>query len=297
MSWLDELDLDPEADPVSMGVRALGDRPWLVADERRHDELALKASLCRSRHAEVFAAEPQAWQAGLRTAELVQEAGFDLVADTELNPLDPADQVTDTELNPLDPADQVSDAELHPLDRAGRSVQEDLCLMERRSTGWHLAAASLCFPSRWRLAAKMGRHVTDVHGPVTGYDRRLAARVDTFFDRLGPAPAWRRNWFVHPDDALFQPDRPPGGDPVIAADRALTTLVVRSERQTLRLLAPLDGWILFTIRVQQATLATLVADPDRAERFRHLLATGPSEVLAHRGLGPAQVTEIQAALR
>ncbi len=268
-SWLDELDLDPEADPVSMGVRALGDRPWLVVDERREAELALKASLCADRHLEVFAAEAQAWTAAIRTAELIEAAGVELVDGTGL----------------------------HPLDRAGRSVQEDLCLMDRRPSGWHLSAASLCFPSRWRLADKLGRHVTEVHGPVTGYERRLAARVDTFFDRLGEAPAWRRNWFVHPDPSLFQPDRPAGGDPVIPATRALDDLIIRSERQTLRLLTPPGGWILFTIRVQQAPLAELVSTPHRADRFRHLLATAPSDVLAHRGLGLLQVSEVQAALR
>ena len=143
----------------------------------------------------------------------------------------------------------------------------------------------------------MGRHVTDVHGPVTGYEQRLANRVDRFFDRLTEAPVWRRNWFVHPDAALFQPDRPPGGDPVIGAPEALTSLVIRSERQTLRRLTPLDDWILFTIRVQQATLGQLIASPDRADRFRHLLATAPSATLAHRGLGTDQVIEIQTALR
>lgn len=268
-SWLDELDLDPHAEPVSMGVRALGERPWLVRDESWADELALKAALCRDRHDEVFAAEPSALSAAEATLALLVDAGVALV----------------------------DDADLHPLDRAGRSVQEDLCVMERRETGWHLTAASLCFPSRWRLGAKIGCHVTEVHGPVTGYEERLAARVDTFFDRLTASPVWRRNWFVHPDAALFQPDRPEGGDPVVAAADALDTLVVRSERQTLRRLDPADDGILFTIRVQQATVRDLLERSERAEAFRRLLASAPSETLAHRGMRPEQVLELQAALR
>ncbi|MFT4597393.1 MAG: hypothetical protein ACI9TF_001642, partial [Paracrocinitomix sp.] len=43
ISWFDELVLDPGAHPVAMGTRALGDRPWLVADDRRDAELAIKA--------------------------------------------------------------------------------------------------------------------------------------------------------------------------------------------------------------------------------------------------------------
>ncbi|MEM7286693.1 MAG: DUF3445 domain-containing protein [Actinomycetota bacterium] len=268
-SWLDELDLDPHAEPVSMGVRTLADRPWLVRDERAGEELRLKERLCSERHEEVFAAESSA----LGPSEVVHA----LLVDHGVAVVDVAD--------------------LHPLDRAGRSVQEDLCVMQRRSHGWYLTAASLCFPSRWRLRDKIGRHVTEVHGPVHGYDQRLASKVDTFFDRLSASPVWRRNWFVHPDASLFQPDRPAEGDPVIRADQAIDMLVVRSERQTLRRLDPVDDAILFTIRVQQATLRELLVNRERGERFRRLLASAPSETLAHRGMRPEQVLEIQEALR
>lgn len=267
--WLDELDLDPHAEPISMGVRALGDRPWLVADDNRADELRLKHALCAARHHEVFAAEESALKASKVVLELVAAADVELVAA----------------------------GDLHPLDRAGRSVQEDLCILERRAPGWHLTAASLCFPSRWRLHTKMGRHVTEVHGPVTSYEARLAPRVDMFFDRLTAAPAWRRNWFVHPDASLFQPDRPAEGDPIVGSADALDGLVVRSERQTLRRLDPVEDAILFTIRVQQAPLRELVAPTERRGDFRRLLASAPSSTLAHRGMRPEQVLEIQGALR
>lgn len=268
-SWLDELDLDPHAEPVSMGVRALGDRPWLVRDEHWQAELELKATLCRERHDEVFAAEASALPASEAASRLIAATGVDLVGDDQL----------------------------HPLDRAGRSVQEDLCVMERTERGWVLTAASLCFPSRWRLHTKMGRHITDVHGPVAGYADRLAAKVDTFFDRLTASPVWRRNWFVHPDASLFQPDRPVDGDPVVDAATALDELVIRSERQTLRRLDPVDDAILFTIRVQQAPVRALLGDGDRGDAFRRLLASAPSQTLAHRGMPAAQVLELQQALR
>lgn len=268
-SWLDELDLDPHAEPVSMGVRSLGDRPWLVADDQRDEELRVKEALCDERHDEVFAAEASAQAACREVVELLAAAGVELVAGDGL----------------------------HPLDRAGRSVQEDLCVLERRAGGWHLTAASLCFPSRWRLHTKMGRHITEVHGPVSGYEERIASRVDTLLDRLTASPVWRRNWFVHPDAALFQPDRPDGGDPVISAETALDALVVRSERQTLRRLDPVEDAVLFTIRIQQASVRTLVTPAERRDAVRHLLATAPSEILAHRGMRPEQVLEIQRALR
>ena len=192
-----------------MGTRALGERPWLVRDERHSDELALKATLCRTRHGEVFAAERGTEPAATEVGGLIEADGARLLEGSGL----------------------------HPLDQAGRSVQEDLCLMERRASGWHLAAASLCFPARWRLADKIGRHVTEVHAPVAGYEMQLSARVDRLFDRLTSRPVWRRNWFVHANADLFQPDRP-AVEPIVAHAEVGTGLVVRSERQTLRVLLP-----------------------------------------------------------
>src|SRR3546814_12081030 len=61
-----------------------------------------------------------------------------------------------------------------PLDLAGRLVQEDLCLMTAEGGAWRLAAASLCFPSRWRLADQLGRPMAAIHDPVPGFNDRLA---------------------------------------------------------------------------------------------------------------------------
>ncbi|MEM9034733.1 MAG: DUF3445 domain-containing protein [Actinomycetota bacterium] len=263
MTWLDELDLRPDAGWLALGTRALGGRPWLVTDDRAAVELELKARLRRDQPGEVFAAEPGTESAGDEVRRLV-----------------------------LGPDAAPIDGDPHPLDDAGSRVQEDLCLMRRRADGWYLAAGSVCFPSRWRLRDKLGRHVTAVHGPVDGYAEGLAARVDRLFDRLGERPVLRRNWFVHPDPALFQPDRPVGGDPVVVGAEALDELHCRSERQTLRRL-PESGMILFTIRIQQAPLRELVADPARRAAFAHLLAEGPVADLSHRGLSPAQVVELR----
>ncbi len=108
------------------------------------------------------------------------------------------------------PASRSSPADLHPLDAAGRLVQEDLCLMVLRDGAPHLDAASLCFPSYWRLADKLGRPMADVHGPVAHYADELAAKVDTFLQRLRPErPVWRRNWSIHDDPTYFLPDPTP----------------------------------------------------------------------------------------
>lgn len=165
--------------------------------------------------------------------------------------------------------------------------------MRRRPDGWYLEAASLCFPAQWRLADKIDRHVTEVHGPVPGYEDRLASRVDSLFDRLGESPVWRRNWFFHTDAALYQPD-PPDPERLVPAARALTDVVLRSERQTLRLVMP--GWILFTIRTQQAPIGEAVADPARRSRLVGYLEAAPEHELDRHDLSVAQRDEILAAL-
>jgi hypothetical protein len=267
-AWHEEIDCAPDTAPVSMGTRSLGDRPWLIHDDNADEELSLKAHLCTERPDEVLAVDEANRAPAAAVSKLIAATGHPLV---DL-------------------------ADLHPLDRAGRSVQEDLCLMHRRPTGWHFDAASVCFPSRWRLADKIGLHVAAVHGPVQGYERGLAERVNHLFDRLGEAPVWRRNWFVHPNPALFQPDRPTSGDPFVAADKALSGLYLRSERQTLRRLPGFDGWILFTIRIQQSSLGQFVEDPDRATSFARYLDAAPEAALTHRGMSPDQVAAVRQAL-
>ncbi len=197
-SWFDEIDLDPDGAWLRMGTRSLGDRPWLIVDDRRDDELALKHRLLAERHDEVFAAAPDAGQASVEVHGLLVDA---------------LDQVGVLLLPDSDGVPR------HPLDRSGRLVQEDLCLLRPTDGRWVLAAASLCFPSRWRLADKLERPLLAVHGPVAGYGQSLGDRVDSLLARLGEGIVWRRNWFVHPDGALFQPRRPPGGDPVVVGDR------------------------------------------------------------------------------
>ena len=185
------------------------------------------------------------------------------------------------------------EGEMHPLDRAGLSVQEDLCLMNRTSEGWILKAASLCFPSRWQLREKIGKDISQIHGPVEGYEEHLSKKVNGFFDRLGKEPVWRRNWFIHPDNSLYQPQRPPNGDPIIGFSEIGEKLFVRSERQTLQLL-DIPGWILFTIRVQRTPLKNLLLK--RKEEFQKWIYEAPESHHDHKGLVVEQVSEIKKAL-
>lgn len=262
-AWFDELDLDPASSWRRMGTRALAGRPWLLSDERRAEELAPKAELLDTRRDDVLATTAASEPAAADLRGLVQAEGV---------------------MTPVLPDD---------LEAAARAVQEDLCLLRRHADGWHLDAACVCFPSRWRLADKIGRPLVDVHAPTPGYREHLDGRATSLLDRLGPSPVLRRNWFVHPDPSLFQPVESPA-DPIVPAGETASGLHLRSERQTLRALP--SGWVLFTIRVQQDPLGVALADPDRRDRFVTYLRDASPDDLAHRGMAPAQVDQVLHAL-
>ena len=165
---------------------------------------------------------------------------------------------------------------------AGRLVVEDICLLTPAPCPL-LAAAVLCFPSRWRLADKIGQPLSAIHGPVPDYARALSGPVDRFLGLLKPGRlVARMNWSIHDDPALFQPeaDHP---------HRAITTanagamLTLRIERQTLSRL-PQTGAIMFTIRTYQHRLSAVAAVPGAAASLLGALAGLPDAVASYKGI-------------
>jgi hypothetical protein len=239
VDWLGEL-----GDTVVMGTRAL-DGALFVRDDDFDRDLATKAGLLAQRHDEVFGA-----------------------LDT------PAVLAASREVLALTGGDDAGD--LHPLDAAGRRVQEDLCLLVLRDGAPHLDAASLCFPSYWRLADKLGQPLADVHGPVPHYGDQLAGKVDGFLTRLRGA-VWRRNWSIHDDPTYFAPVPTPPRPGLRVPD----DLYLRSERQVLRRLDT-PGVVLFTIRTQQVPLAALADRPEVAHALARVIDGWSPELVAYK---------------
>jgi hypothetical protein len=249
--WLDELPTAPGPPWLAMATRGVEADAWLLRDDDHDRDLALKAQLLDERPREVFAA--------LDTEEVAQGSAEVLTLVAAASGGRP-------------------DRSLHPLDAAGRLVQEDLCLLVLRDGAPHLDAASLCFPSYWRLADKLGLPLAAVHDPVAHYAEELSAKVDRFLQRLRPdRPVVRRNWSIHDDPTYFLPDPTPAR-PVDPPDG----LWLRSERQTLRRLATVPA-VLFTIRTQQAPLAALQGRPDVAHRIAAAIAAWSPELVAYKG--------------
>ena len=185
--------------------------------------------------------------------------------------------------------DQADDAALRG---AAQLVPEDLCLLQADESGsYRLRAAALCFPTRWRLADKLGQPLLDIHAAVPGYAREIGAAADRVLRSLDAArPLWRHNWSLLDSPVLHQPAR-------IELQRALepadfgARLWMRCERQTLRRL-PQSGAVLFTIRIRQCTLDALCQQSGAAERLLSQLQTMPAALRAYKGLD-----QIDAPLR
>jgi dimethylamine monooxygenase subunit A len=255
-----------------MGLHPLDLDTWLVVDDRYEAELALKAQLLAERHHEVFDARTGSEAAGQEVLELVR-AWLTTHGGSDLPPPEPVPQPRRRDQH--NGTGSRGGIELHPLDEAGRLVQEDLCVMvaSPESGTYLLEAASLCFPSHWRLAEKMGCSLAAIHSPVTHYDHELEARVDHFFDRLRPErPMRRRNLSIHNHDQLFRPEPHESPRSFAPDPSGLDQVWLRSERQTLVRL-PRTGAVLFTIKSQQCPASTLAARPDIAHALARKYAS------------------------
>jgi len=269
---------------LTMGLGPLDLHDWIEPDEHLVADLQEKDRLLRERYDDVFAVQPEAAPSSSELLALLVKYLPARFPHLYRRTGDRIDNLATGQHWGL-----ASDA-LHPLDLAGRLVQEDLCLMRRvpSETVYRLVGASLCFPTRWRLAQKMGQSVRDIHAPVPGYDTQLASTMDRFFDRLKTTrPVWRLNWSLMDDPTLFQPTGHGRHEPQMDIDEnnAGEKLWLRMERQTLRRL-PRTGDILFTIRIHTHSLQHLARRPERAAHLAAAIRTLPPDMQRYKSLPP-----------
>lgn len=226
---------------LTMGLRPLSLDTWLDSDPA-HPQRKARDQLLAERRDEVYASLDGHQDASAAVAVAV------------------ADQLG-VQLPPDHP----------PLVAAAGLVRDDICVLAPVEGRWLLVSAVVCFPSRWRLADKMGRDVLAIHDPVPGYREQLGQPTVTVFDR--PAPRWRLNWTLLEDPELFQPEAPTS-----RAGPPDETWFLRVERQCV---VPVAGVIAFTIRTDVVRVADLDA-PKRAAILQAAAST-PADVAAYRG--------------
>lgn len=228
---------------LTMGLRPLDMSTWLDADAD-HPQMAERRRLLDAHRDEVFGEV-----SGHETASLVL-----------------AQAVADHVGQRLPGAD-------HPLIEAASLVRDDLCVLTDVDGAWVLTAAVVCFPSRWRLADKLGRDVVGIHDPVPRYRHELGTPTTRVFATA--RPRWRVNWTLLDDPALFQP-----GAPSSATHSPGPRSFLRVERQCL---VPLRGAVAFTIRTDVIRVSALPVD--RAEAVLASARTTPPDLRAYRGWG------------
>jgi hypothetical protein len=274
------LPFEPGAYRMAMDLVTVPETAWFEFDARYDAEMAEKRRLLASGHADVFAAMPASDAARAETLELIAAAlvthhpdWFSRDGVTLHNHL--TDEAWDT-------------GSTDPLELAGLLVQEDLCLIQNRHDGPVFTAASLCFPSRWRLLDKIGKPLTAVHGPVPLYADRLARPVDRFMRHMRSGHIVSRlNWSLLDDPALFQP----GGkwrietSADITPENAGNRVFLRVERQTLRRL-PVTEAVLFGIRVHVYSLAQVIDRRERASALAEAIHALPDEIQRYKSLLP-----------
>jgi hypothetical protein len=243
---------------LQMGLRRLEPNAWLELDhplmELQREE---KATLMGERPSELFIARPDASDASTELLAEVMAAFVDGGFDPPLP----------------DPA-------LHPLDAAARLVREDFVVHTLVDERLIVSAGSVCFPTRWLLAEKIGHPLDVVHGPVPGYERDLARRVDTFIGRLASGPGvWRRNWSIMPTNRLCLP----GYHDNLPLGTRPEEMWLRTERQTLRRL-PTTGAVIFTIGIDVEPLHTVAADATNSVALAETIENLAPEFLAYKGL-------------
>ena len=267
---------------LTLGIKAIPTAEWIEVDRHFHAQVAEKRRLLAERPDEVFGALPDSGESQAECLETVLDhlvehrPGLIEVRDTTVRLPAMGDRY-----------DRRAFAD-RPLDLAGRLVQEDLCLMAPAEGTWRLIAATLCFPSRWRLADKLGQPMAAIHAPVPGFNERLARPVDRFFERIGPGQVFMRlNWSVIDDPTLFQPTGHGRAavNPAITAANAGEKVWLRIERQTFVLL-PDTGTLVFGIKTVVDPLSALTGRPELAAALLGTLDGMPDDMRRYKSMAP-----------
>lgn len=173
------------------------------------------------------------------------------------------------------------------LIRLGSVWEPDIIWMHPRGDGIHrLIGGVLCFPSSWALHDKLGRPMSEVHGPVPDLNPTIGRSIDTFLARQVPGVVWlRENWGLSRDAELNH--HPSRSFRRLDATVTVDEVWVRLEHQLL-LKLPISGSVLFGIRVELIPLTDVVAHPLAAARLARLIATLAPAAAAYKEIAAAK---------
>ena len=175
---------DGSAQPFTIGLQQLDLKDWIEIDDNLLAYLAEKERLFALYGDRIFVEETGNRRCPKGSAGAPQPP----ISSSTILRSTPATARTSTlpdGTNPYRSAKRISPPCIAPP----VSFRKTLCLMRKdEQRGWHLAAASLSFPSSWTLLEKFGRSMDDIHAPVPdfGAGTRNAGLITRMFDNLRP---------------------------------------------------------------------------------------------------------------
>ena len=260
---------------LNFGVQAVSsDQPIIVVTDEYEAETELKTFLSDQRRDCCWAALPESIEAQ------VEAVGF---LKTRCSPSHPLASFGSTQQGAV--GIKRSDSVLL---MASRVVQEDLVILRHDvEAGFPVIAGSVCFPSGWSIADKLGQSQGCVHAAVPGFDQELLSPSLRLFERLKTGRSvCRHNWSVRALGRLAQFSQ--DAAEVLARSQQVTVKTAadcffRVEYQTLSRL-PETRSILFTIHTFQRTLKELTCAEKR--RLARVMLTCPESSLRYKGIWP-----------
>lgn len=164
----------------------------------------------------------------------------------------------------------------------GRVWEPDFVLLSLGDRGPVVEGGAVCFPTSWSLREKLGRTLTETHGPVVRLNAELESRIATALGKLPPGGAWERdNWGL-----VRTPER--NRHPILNRPRldVATTpdeVWLRVEHQLLFKL-PQTGGILFGIRIAHVPFCELLGDPSACAGLHQALTSMADDAAEYKGL-------------
>ena len=182
-------------------------------------------------------------------------------------------------------------ADAHAL---AEGMQEDFVVLhDEPGDGFRARFLSVCFPSNWNPAEKLGLDFMAIHAPVADNALLLAGARGIVDMAFRQAPMLRHVWLLTPNGDLAQnpetrhtrwEDALAAADAPGASGRLLDQVFFRVERQTTLPLPALWRGVFF-IRVMVARLVDVLAvAPGRAAELAEALASMSEAVVAYRGM-------------
>ena len=265
---------------LNFGVRAVpSDQPIVAATDQYAPEMELKTHLLETHLSECWAATPDSADAQSEAVNLLRSrCDWRHPMRSKGHQDRGQDQGDQNWMNDSEP----------PLLAISRLVQEDLVLLRNDVPGgFPIMAGSVCFPSGWSIADKLGQSQRCVHAAVPGFNQQLLSPSLKLLERLKVGRSVsRNNWSLRALSRLNQ--FPADQAEILTASKAVTPqtageCMFRVEFQTLSRL-PETLAILFTIHTFQRPLKSL--SPTEKKRLARVIESCPEPTLRYKGIWP-----------